>query len=137
MLRGECLVVALDRRDVDRRSARPSRGLCKMRPHAPTEPNFPFFLAARACSGFGTGAESAIIAPFLSEFVPAARRGWFVGTLAGFFSFGFVAAAFMARFVVAGSPNGWRIAQLLTALPIAMLLWWRRALPESPRYLLA
>src|SRR5262249_49162512 len=60
----------------------------------------------------------------------------FIGTLAGFFSFGFVAAALLGRFVVAASPDGWRIAQLLTALPILMLLWWRRALPESPRYLL-
>lgn len=100
-------------------------------------PNYPTFLIARMCAGFGTGGESAIIAPFLAEFVPAARRGWFVGTLAGFFSFGFVAAALLARFVVAGSPNGWRVAQLLTAVPIAMLIWWRRALPESPRFLLA
>ena len=100
-------------------------------------PNYPFFLAARALCGFGTGAESAIIAPFLSEFVPARQRGWFIGTLAGFFSFGYVGAALLARFVVAASTDGWRIAQVLTAVPIVMLLWWRRALPESPRYLLA
>ncbi|HUR20591.1 MAG TPA: MFS transporter, partial [Vicinamibacterales bacterium] len=100
-------------------------------------PNFLFFVAARTLCGFGTGAESAIIAPFLSEFVPSRQRGWFIGTLAGFFSFGFVGAALLARFVVAGSPHGWRTAQLLTALPVVMLLWWRRVLPESPRYLLS
>jgi putative MFS transporter len=43
----------------------------------------------------------------------------------------------IGRFVVPASPDGWRVAQILTALPIAMLLWWRRSLPESPRYLLA
>lgn len=45
-------------------------------------------------------------------------------------------AALIGRFVVPASAEGWRIAQLLTALPIVMLLWWRRSLPESPRFLL-
>lgn len=104
---------------------------------AAVAPNYEIFLVARVLAGFGTGAESAIIAPFLSEFVPAARRGWFVGALAGFFSFGFVGAALLGRFVVQPIPEGWRWAQVITALPILMLLWWRRSLPESPRYLLA
>lgn len=100
-------------------------------------PNYGFFLGARVLAGAGAGAESAIIAPFLAEFVPASRRGWFIGALAGFFSFGFVLAALIGRFVVPTVPEGWRWAQVITAVPIVMLLWWRRALPESPRYLLA
>ncbi|MFG1642428.1 MFS transporter [Amycolatopsis sp. NPDC049252] len=100
-------------------------------------PSYEVFLGARVLAGAGAGAESAIIAPFLSEFVPAKRRGWFVGALAGFFSFGFVAAALIGRFVVPSFDEGWRVAQLVTALPIVMLLWWRRSLPESPRFLLA
>ncbi|WP_158891048.1 MFS transporter [Amycolatopsis anabasis] len=100
-------------------------------------PNFEVFLGARVLAGVGTGAESAIIAPFLAEFIAPARRGWFVGALAGFFSFGFVAAALIGRFVVPTVPEGWRWAQVITALPILLLLWWRRSLPESPRYLLA
>ncbi|HEV7974320.1 MFS transporter [Amycolatopsis sp.] len=99
-------------------------------------PSYEVFLGARVLAGLGAGAESAIIAPFLSEFVPAHRRGWFVGALAGFFSFGFVMAALMGRFIVPNFDEGWRIAQLVTALPIIMLLWWRRSLPESPRFLL-
>lgn len=98
--------------------------------------NFEVFLVARIIAGAGAGAESAIIAPFLSEFVPSHRRGWFIGTLAGFFSFGFVAAALIGRFVVPAFPEGWRWAQVITFLPILFLLWWRRKLPESPRYLL-
>lgn len=97
--------------------------------------NFEVFLIARILAGAGAGAESAIIAPFLSEFVPSHRRGWFVGALAGFFSFGFVAAALIGRFVVPVFPEGWRWAQVITFLPIVMLLWWRRSLPESPRFL--
>lgn len=103
---------------------------------AALSPNFGVFLTARVLAGAGAGAESVVIAPFLSEFVPAARRGWFVGTLAGFFSFGFVGAALIGRFIVVHD-NGWRWAQVVTAVPILMLLWWRRRLPESPRFLLA
>ncbi|MEW9548222.1 MFS transporter [Nonomuraea sp. NPDC050783] len=99
-------------------------------------PSYEVFLVSRVLAGAGAGAESAIIAPFLSEFVPAKRRGWFIGALAGFFSFGFVLAALIGRFVVPTMDDGWRVAQLITALPILMLLWWRRSLPESPRFLL-
>ncbi|WP_219472324.1 MFS transporter [Nonomuraea rhizosphaerae] len=99
-------------------------------------PNYEAFLGSRVLAGAGAGAESAIIAPFLSEFVPAKRRGWFIGALAGFFSFGFVMAALIGRFIVPTMDNGWRVAQLLTAVPVLMLLWWRRSLPESPRFLL-
>ncbi|WGW11364.1 MFS transporter [Saxibacter everestensis] len=102
---------------------------------AAAAPNFEIFLVARIFAGFGAGAESAIIAPFLSEFVPSYKRGWFVGTLSGFFSFGFVGAALIGRFIVPNIDEGWRWAQVITAVPIVMLLWWRRNLPESPRYL--
>src|SRR5258708_30045967 len=85
--------------------------------------------------GMGTGAESAIIAPYLAEFVARRYRGIFTGALAGFFSFGFVAAALLGYFIVPAFPQGWRMVLLITALPVCMLLWWRRALPESPRWL--
>lgn len=102
---------------------------------AAAAPNFEFLFGARVLAGFGTGAESAIIAPFLSEFVPSRIRGRYIGSLAGFFAFGFVLASLLAYFVVAEVPNGWRWIQVISAVPIVMLLWWRRALPESPRFL--
>ena len=89
----------------------------------------------RILAGMGTGAESAIVAPFLSEFVASRYRGRFIGALAGFFSFGFLGAALLGRAMVPAGPWGWRAAIVVTALPIVMLLWWRRALPESPRWL--
>jgi len=100
-------------------------------------PNWPVLLIFRIIAGMGTGAESAIIAPFLSEFVPSRYRGRYIGSLAGFFAYGFVLAALLGYFLVPPFEHGWRIVQVITALPILMLLWWRRALPESPRYLLA
>ncbi|HEX3765613.1 MAG TPA: MFS transporter [Kofleriaceae bacterium] len=89
----------------------------------------------RVAASVGTGAEGAIIAPFLAEFVHKQHRGRFIGALAGFFSFGFVFAALLGYFVIPAN-NGWRLVQLVSALPIAMLLWWRRSLPESPRWLI-
>lgn len=94
----------------------------------------PFF-CWRVIAGFGVGAESVIIAPFLSELVGRTYRGRFVGTLAGFFSFGFLGAAVLGYTLIPAAPWGWRAAIVITALPIILLLWWRRALPESPRWL--
>lgn len=93
------------------------------------------FFILRVVGGIGMGAEAAIIAPFLSEFINAKRRGAFTASLAGFFSFGFVAAALIGRFVVPINDDGWRYALIITALPVVLVLWWRRSLYESPRWL--
>jgi putative MFS transporter len=103
---------------------------------AAAAPNYPVFVGARVLAGLGTGAESAIIAPFLAEFVAGRYRGRFIGSLAGFFSFGFVLAALLGYFIVPNLDAGWRWVQIISALPIVMILWWRRSLPESPRWLL-
>src|SRR6202008_4155792 len=97
--------------------------------------SWPSFFAARIVAGMGTGAESAIIAPYLAAFVGRRFRGRFTGALAGFCSCGFVAAALLGYFIVPAYENGWRIVLVITAMPVVMLLWWRRALPESPRWL--
>jgi putative MFS transporter len=99
-------------------------------------PGWEVLFGWRVVASVGTGAESAIIAPFLAEFVGKRHRGRFVGSLSGFFSFGFVFAALLGYFVIPAWPGGWRIVQVVSALPIAMLLWWRRSLPESPRWLI-
>ncbi len=93
------------------------------------------FVACRVIGGAGVGAEGAIVAPFLIEFVSSRNRGRFTGSLAAFFSFGYVIAALLGYFVVPHGPQGWRYVLAVTAAPILMLLWWRRSLPESPRWL--
>lgn len=97
--------------------------------------SWPHFFWLRVVAGIGIGAESSIIAPYLAEFVAARYRGRFLGALAGFFSFGYVAAALLGYALVPAAPWGWQAVLVITALPIGMLLWWRRSLPESPRWL--
>jgi putative MFS transporter len=96
--------------------------------------NWPEFFALHVVAGYGTGAESAIIAPFLSEFVPTKQRGKYVGVVSGFFSFGFVISALLG--LMAPIYGGWQWVQIIAALPVLMLLVWRRTIPESPRFLI-
>ncbi|SIT39447.1 Major facilitator superfamily MFS_1 [Paraburkholderia piptadeniae] len=93
------------------------------------------FYAIRIFAGFGAGAESAIVAPFLSEFVARRYRGAFTGALAGFFAFGYVMSAVLGNLIIPHFHDGWRYVVVVTSLPIFILIWWRRALPESPRWL--
>lgn len=93
------------------------------------------FLLFRVIAGVGTSAESAIIAPYLTEFAGTSFRGRYVGTLTAFFSIGFLLSAILGFFIVPVSPSAWRVVLVVAALPIMTLLWWRRALPESPRWL--
>ncbi|HZX03085.1 MFS transporter [Kribbella sp.] len=99
-------------------------------------PSWELFFGARIVAGIGVGAEAAIIPAFIAEFIPARSRGLLVGAVAGFFSAGYVVSALLGRLFVPAFGNGWRVAQVLTALPVLMLLWWRRGLPESPRWLI-
>lgn len=93
------------------------------------------FYGVRIFAGFGAGAESAIVAPFLSEFVARKYRGAFTGALAGFFAVGYVMSAILGNLIIPHVEGGWRAVVIITSLPIFILLWWRRALPESPRWL--
>lgn len=93
------------------------------------------FFALRVVAGFGSGAETVVIAPFLAEFVPRRYRGMFCGALVGFMSFGYLSSSILGYTVVRNFPDGWRYLAVLTSLPVVMLLWWRRTLPESPRWL--
>ena len=93
------------------------------------------FFALRIVAGFGSGAETVVIAPFLAEFVPRRYRGIFCGALVGFMSFGYLGSAILGFTVVRNFADGWRYLAVATSLPVVMLLWWRRTLPESPRWL--
>lgn len=93
------------------------------------------FFTWRILAGFGSGAETVVIAPYFAEFVPQRYRGMFCGALVGFLSFGYLGSSILGYTVVRNFPDGWRYLAVITALPVVLLLWWRRTLPESPRWL--
>ncbi|MEV6794424.1 MFS transporter [Streptomyces sp. NPDC051320] len=99
-------------------------------------PGYSVLLVLRFLAGIGVGINVNVVIPYLAEFAPARLRSTYVGALAGFFGLGYVLAALIGTFVVARVEDGWRWGLVLVGLPVVLALWWRRSLPESPRYLL-
>ena len=94
----------------------------------------------RMLSGIGLGAESVLVTPYLAELVPARHRSTFLGRTVAFFGYGGVLAGIVAVFVigpVADTWWGWRIAGVIAAVPVLLLIALRRKLPESPRFLVS
>src|SRR5207244_1679081 len=91
-------------------------------------PSFEWLLACRALAGVGMGAEVVPLAPYLGELVPARLRGRYSGIIGVCAGLGGALSAVMSALVIPS--QGWRPTQVILALPIVLLLWWRRALPE-------
>ncbi|GAB3210871.1 MFS transporter [Marinactinospora thermotolerans] len=92
----------------------------------------------RILSGIGIGAEATVIVPYVSELLPSRERGRGIGRTMMFLGVGHVLAGLTAVTVISPAPEtGWRIACLFGAAPVLLLLWWRRSMVESPRFLIA
>ncbi len=92
--------------------------------------------AIRFFAGLGLGGELPVASTLVSEFAPTAQRGRTVVLLESFWAYGSVLAALIGALVVP-LHDGWRIALLLGTLPALYVFVIRRAIPESPRWLLA
>jgi MFS family permease len=98
------------------------------------------FALFRALAGMGIGGEYSAVNSAIDELIPSLRRGtadiaingsWWIGTLIG----ALVSIPLLdGRFL---SPSlGWRLAFGLGAVLAVMVLFLRRTMPESPRWLL-
>jgi putative MFS transporter len=92
-------------------------------------------LVFRFLIGVGLGAELPVASTLMSEFAPARIRGRVVVLLEAFWALGWIAAALVGTFVIPLSPEGWRWAFAIGALPAAYSAVVRRTLPESVRFL--
>jgi putative MFS transporter len=92
-------------------------------------------LVFRFLIGVGLGAELPVASTLVSEFAPARIRGRVVVLLEAFWALGWIAAALVGTFVIPLSPEGWRWAFAIGALPAAYSAVVRRTLPESVRFL--
>jgi MFS transporter, putative metabolite:H+ symporter len=92
----------------------------------------------RLVSGIGLGVEIVTIGAYLSELAPKAMRG---RAFAANQAIGFVSVpviSFLAYVLVPAAPlgvEGWRWVVLIGALAAPIVVFLRRGLPESPRWL--
>lgn len=105
---------------------------------AAVAPTPALLVAARFLAGIGIGAEYPVADSYLSDVLPKAERGR-LSAWAYTFSFlavpalGFLALGLSDRTVL--GVEGWRVLLLIGAAGAILVLWLRRGLPESPRWL--
>ncbi|MEJ5998212.1 MFS transporter [Corynebacterium sp. H130] len=85
--------------------------------------------------GLGLGAELPVASTLIAEFSPRSVRGRMVVLLEAFWAVGWILAAVIGTFVVAGSHDGWRWALALGCIPALYSLVVRIGMPESVRFL--
>lgn len=90
-------------------------------------------MVLRFLVGVGLGGELPVTTTLVSEFLPTRLRGRGIVYLETFWAVGSLVAALVAFLVIPAW--GWRFAFLVGALPALYVLYLRRNIPESPRYL--
>jgi MFS transporter, putative metabolite:H+ symporter len=100
-------------------------------------PSANWLIVLRFFAGIGIGAELVVIDTYVSEMVPSAARGRYVAITQ---TTGFTAvpiAAILVRLLVPTHfwIEGWRWVMVLGSLGSALAWYFRRRLPESPRWL--
>lgn len=88
----------------------------------------------RFVSNFGLGGEVPVTSTLSSEFSPGRLRGRMTGSIMAAFPLGLAVAALLSLIII---PNfGWRTLFVVGVIPALLLLFVRRFMPESVRYLL-
>lgn len=95
--------------------------------------NVTMFVIFRFVIGFGMGAEFPIAQSMVSELIPSKNRGRYLALLEGFWPIGFIVAGLIALIILPIAD--WRWVLVIQGLPGLYILWIRRKLPESPRWL--
>ena len=90
-------------------------------------------MVARFVIGVGVGGEAPVAQAMVSEFVPADVRGKYIAFMEGFWAVGYVLSGAISYFVL---PHlGWRWVFVVVGLLSLVVLFVRRGMPESPRWL--
>jgi putative MFS transporter len=96
-------------------------------------PSWEWLAVLRFLTGFGLGGALPLDFSLYAEFLPTENRGRNLVMLESFWALGTVLAAGLAWILV---PNfGWRPLLATSAVAAVLVLWIRRSIPESPRYL--
>ena len=97
-------------------------------------PNFITLLILRTLTGFGVGGTLPVDYSIFAEYLPTEKRGRYLVLLEAFWALGTIVVAGLAWLLV--PTVGWRALLVASALPGLLVLWVRRSMPESPRFLL-
>jgi MFS family permease len=99
--------------------------------------NLWMFIAFRFLTAIGVGAEYSAVNTAISEFIPARVRGRTNAAVMGFWNFGALFSAILSLILINVLPDnvGWRLAFAFGAIAAVLIVWLRRAVPESPRWL--
>ena len=100
--------------------------------------NFEMLMVLRFLTAIGVGAEYSVINAAISEFIPARYRGRANAGVMSAWGIGALLAAGLGGVVLSYFPAelGWRVGFGVGAVMALMAVFARRALPESPRWLL-
>ena len=97
-------------------------------------PSFTMLMILRALTGFGVGGTLPVDYSIFTEYLPTKKRGQYLVLLEAFWAVGTILAAGLAWLIV---PHfGWRWLLGISALPGVIIFFFRRSVPESPRYLM-
>jgi MFS transporter, putative metabolite:H+ symporter len=100
-------------------------------------PSVTFLVIWRFVAGLGIGAEIAFVTSYMGEISPARLRGRYTSWATTFAYAGFSVVPVIACFLVPAYPWGWRLLFVIGALGGLTILFMRRNLEETPRWLLA
>jgi MFS family permease len=102
-------------------------------------PDLASLLILRLIAGIGVGAEYSAINAAIAELVPSRSRGRAAAIVLNFWPIGSFVAALLAWLVLSALPAdiGWRVVFGLGGAIALSATWFRRHLPESPRWLIA
>ncbi|MEC3954055.1 MFS transporter [Nocardia sp. CDC153] len=94
-------------------------------------------LAARFLLGLALGADYTISTSLLAEYAPARRRGTLMTRLGATWFVGAATTYVLALLLLPLGSAMWRVMLVLGAVFALVVLWMRRSIPESPRWLAA
>jgi len=96
-------------------------------------PNMTVLILLRLLIGIGLGAENVVGYSTMTEFVPAASRGRWLGLMAVFVVTGLPIASLVGWLII--PLLGWRAMFVIGGLGALVIWYMRKKLPESPRWL--